>query len=170
LEHTATKEVSVAWTTRLLVVANQTLDSPELLGYLQGRAQSGPLRVTFVVPARIGEEEAANARLQGVIEQLAGDGIEATGTVGDSEPCGAALDVFDARSHDEIVVSTLPNTTSQWLAIDLPHRLRKATDAQVHHVVASEPRPAAATTPVEEATKPRPPWFERLFPLRETRR
>ena len=160
----------MAWTTRLLVVANQTLDSPELLGYLRDRAASGPLNVTFVVPARLGEEEAAKARLDGVIEQLGSDGIEATGSVGDSEPFGAALDVFDARSHDEIIVSTLPNATSQWLAIDLPHRLRKATDAQVHHVLASEPRPVAVAIPVADATKPRPPWFERLFPLRSERR
>src|SRR4051812_12602496 len=146
----------MAWTTRLLVVANQTLDSPELLGYLRGRAASGPLRVTFVVPARIGEEEMATARLGAVIEQLEADGIESTGSVGDAEPCGAALDVFAARSHDEIVVSTLPNATSQWLAIDLPHRLRKATDAQVHHVVASVPRPAPAAIPLADATRPRP--------------
>ena len=160
----------MAWTTRLLVVANQTLDSPELLAYLRGRAAGGPLRVTLVVPARLGEETAAKARLDAVIEQLGTDGIEASGTVGDAEPCGAALDVFDARSHDEIVVSTLPNATSQWLAIDLPHRLRKATDANVHHVLASEPRPVPVAIPVTEATKPRPPWFERLFPLRATRR
>ena len=160
----------MAWTTRLLVVANQTLDSPELLGYLRGRAASGPLNVTFVVPARLGEEETARARLDGVIEQLGTDGIEATGTVGDAEPCGAALDVFDARSHDEIVVSTLPNSTSQWLAIDLPHRLFRATDAQVHHVVASVPRPQPAAIPISEATRPQPPWFERLFPLRSAKR
>src|SRR3954447_21979609 len=160
----------MAWTTRLLVVANQTLDSPELLGYLRGRGAGGPLKVTFVVPARLGEEQAAKARLDGVIEELASDGIEATGSVGDSEPCGAALDIFDARSHDEIIVSTLPNATSQWLAIDLPHRLRKATDAQVHHVVASVPRPAPTAVPLAEATKPQPPWFERLFPLRSARR
>ena len=160
----------MAWTTRLLVVANQTLDSPELLAYLRDRNATGPLRVTFVVPARIGEEQAAGARLASVIEQLAADGIEATGTVGDSEPCGAALDVFDARSHDEIIVSTLPNATSQWLAIDLPHRLRKATDAQVHHVLASEPRPAPAAVPLADVRPARAPWFERLFPLRSARR
>ena len=159
----------MAWTTRLLVVANQTLDSPELLGYLRERAANGPLKVTFVVPARFGEEESARARLDTVIEQLGSDGIEAAGSVGDAEPFGAALDVFDARSHDEIVVSTLPNTTSRWLAIDLPHRLRKATDAQVHHVAASAPRLAPVAVPIAEATKPRPPWFERLFPLRSAR-
>src|SRR3954453_9549039 len=160
----------MAWTTRLLVVANQTLDSPELLGYLRGRAASGPVNVTFVVPARLGEEVVAKARLEAVIEQLESAGIEATGSVGDAEPCGAALDVFDARQHDEIVVSTFPNATSQWLAIDLPHRLRKATDAQVHHVVASQRRPAPTAVPLAETVRPRPAWFERLFPLRSPRR
>ena len=160
----------MVWTTRLLVVANQTLDSPELLGYLRGRAANGPLEVTFVVPARFGEEETARARLDAVIGQLGPDGIEAGGGLGDAEPFGAALDVFDARMHDEIIVSTLPNSTSQWLAIDLPHRLRKATDAQVHHVAASAPRIVPTAVPLAEATKPRPPWFERLFPLRSARR
>jgi hypothetical protein len=128
------------------------------------------VNVTFVIPARLGEEEAARTRLDAVIEQLGSDGIAAGGAVGDAEPFGAALDVFDPRSHDEIIVSTLPNATSQWLAIDLPHRLRKATDAQVHHVAASTPRLAPAAVPIAEATRPRPPWFERLFPLGSARR
>ena len=36
------------WTTHLLVVANRTAESGELVSYLQSRAQSGPLRVTLV--------------------------------------------------------------------------------------------------------------------------
>ena len=160
----------MAWTTRLLVVANQTLESPELLGYLRERGAAGPVRATFVVPAAFADEEAARGRLDRVLEQLRANGIEAEGAVGDAEPCGAALDVFDPRQHDEIVVSTLPNATSQWLLIDLPHRLRKTTDAQVHHVVASEPRVTPAAVPLDEAARPRPAWFERLFPLRATRR
>ena len=159
----------MAWTTRLLVVANQTLESPELLGYLRERATQGPVRATLVVPAAYADESVAQERLERVIETLRADGIEAEGRVGDAEPCGAALDVFDARQHDEIVVSTLPNATSQWLAIDLPHRLRKATDAQVHHVVAAEPRAAPAAVGRETVAPRRPPWFERLFPLRSPR-
>lgn len=159
----------MAWTTRLLVVANRTLASRELLDYLRERSESGPVRATVVVPSALSEEPAAQARLDGVLEQLRAAGIEAEGRLGDAEPCAAALDVFDPREHDEIVVSTLPNATSQWLLIDLPHRLRKATDAQVHHVVASEPRPAPAAVPLAESKPARPAWFERLFPLRSPR-
>jgi hypothetical protein len=160
----------MAWTTRLLVVANRTLDSAELLGYLRGRAADGPLRVTFVVPAGPSEEAAARARLDGVLEQLnAEQQIQAEGAIGDAEPCSAVLDVFEPRSHDEIIVSTLPKATSQWLLIDLPHRLRRLTDATVRHVVAAEPRPQVAAVPRETIAPPRPPWFERLFPLRTSR-
>jgi hypothetical protein len=157
----------MAWTTRLLVVANRTLESEELSSYLCSRAEQGPLRVTFVVPAAPSEEQAAHARLAAVLDELnEQEGISAEGTIGDSEPYAAAMDVFDARSYDEIVVSTLPNATSQWLLIDLPHRLRRSTDAVVSHVVSSEPRVVPAAVPLAAVMRPRPPWFERLFPLR----
>ena len=40
----------MAWKTRLLVVANRTADSDDLLAALRERSTRGPIAVTFVVP------------------------------------------------------------------------------------------------------------------------
>ena len=40
----------MAFTTHLLVVANRTVDSPELLDALKERAQRGPIHVTLLAP------------------------------------------------------------------------------------------------------------------------
>ena len=49
--------------THLLVVANQTVDSPDLLSALEGRAAQGPIHVTLLAPVLWSEREAARARL-----------------------------------------------------------------------------------------------------------
>jgi hypothetical protein len=48
----------------------------------------------------------------------------------------AVADVLSSRSFDEIVVSTLPQPISKWLAMDLPHRLHRRFDLPVTTVVA----------------------------------
>lgn len=157
----------MAWTARLLVVANRTADSDELRDALHHRAEGGALTVTLVVPAALGREAEVREHLDRVLERMRADGIEADGVVGDADPVNAALDVWDPRRFDEIIVCTLPTGESTWLHIDLPHRLRRMTDATVHHVVAREPRLAVAGhAPVQRS---RPAWFERLFPLNPTR-
>ncbi len=40
----------MAFTTHLLVVANRTVDSPELLDALRERAQRGPIHATLLAP------------------------------------------------------------------------------------------------------------------------
>ena len=42
----------MVFTSKLLVIANQTVDSPELLEALQTRAARGPIEVTLVAPSR----------------------------------------------------------------------------------------------------------------------
>ncbi|MCW2966340.1 MAG: hypothetical protein JWM71_112 [Solirubrobacteraceae bacterium] len=129
----------MAWTTRLLIVANRTAGSTELADALRLRAATSGVRATIVMPAVLGHEDDARERLEAVIAQLRDDGIDAEGVVGDSDPVNAALDVWDARQFDEIMVCTLPPGESTWLHIDLPHRLRRLTDATVQHLVAVRP-------------------------------
>jgi hypothetical protein len=129
----------MAWTARLLIVANRTAGSAELADALRLRAASTGVRATIVMPTVLGGEAGARRRLDAVIEQLRADGIEAEGFLGDADPVNAALDLWDPRRFDEILVCTLPPGESTWLHIDLPHRLRRLTDATVGQLVATRP-------------------------------
>jgi hypothetical protein len=128
--------------TKLLVVANQTVDSDELYDALKDRADQGSLAVTLLVPqdAPAGSAHRVNAAL----ERLHAAGIEAEAMLGDIDPACAVIEVWDPRRWDEILVSTLPSTTSRWLRIDLPQRIARAVDAPVHHLT---PEPAREHVP-----------------------
>jgi hypothetical protein len=128
--------------TRLLVVANQTVDSDELYDDLRERAGRGPLAVTLLVPQD--QQTGLGHRVNAALERLHAAGIEAEAMLGDVDPCCAVIEVWDPRRWDEVVVSTLPTGTSRWLQIDLPHRIARAVDAPVRHVEC-RPAPARAT-------------------------
>jgi hypothetical protein len=118
--------------TKLLVVANQTVDSDELYDALHARAEHAPIAVTLLVPQ---DAPAGSAhRLKAALERLHAAGIEAEAMLGDVDPCCAVIELWDPRRWDEIVVSTLPTGTSRWLRIDLPQRIARAVDAPVTHV------------------------------------
>jgi hypothetical protein len=119
--------------TKLLVVANQTVDSDELFDALTHRAERGAVSVTLLIPqdAPAGSAHRVNAAL----ERLHAAGIEAEAMLGDTDPCCAVIELWDPRRWDEVVVSTLPTGTSRWLRIDLPQRIGRAVDAPVTHVV-----------------------------------
>jgi GABA permease len=55
-------------------------------------------------------------------------GATADGAVGDPDPVKAIEEVLVQRAFDEIILSTLPQGISRWLALDLPHRIRRRTD------------------------------------------
>jgi hypothetical protein len=133
----------MAWKFSVLVVANVTAGSDELLQALRKRAQDGSAAFRLLVPATghgRGGREGARARLDAALEKLRGAGLEVDGEVGDADPIAAVHDVWDPKLYDEIVISTLPTGASRWLQVDLPHRVEKITGVQVSHVVAEEPR------------------------------
>jgi hypothetical protein len=135
----------MAWQTRALVIANRTADSDQLLEALEGRARSGPVAFTLLVPCGPGGRDQARARLEAACERMRGAGLEVDGTLAhDADPIAAVHEAWDPAKYDEIVVCTLPTGVSKWLQVDLPHRVAKLTDAPVTHVVAREARPAAA--------------------------
>jgi hypothetical protein len=117
---------------KLLVVANQTVDSDELYQALQARAEQGQLAVTLLIPQD--QQTGLAARVKSALERLHAAGVEAEAMLGDVDPACAVIEVWDPRRWDEILVSTLPTGTSRWLQIDLPHRIAKAVDAPVHHL------------------------------------
>jgi hypothetical protein len=126
---------------RVLVIANQTAGSPELVAALQARQQKGPVAPTLLMPAVrngfAGKEE-TRERLDDVIAQWREAGLPAEGVVGDPDPAVAVQETWDPRNFDEVIVSTLPGSTSKWLQSDLPHRVRQITGLDVVHVEAGK--------------------------------
>ena len=129
----------MSWNTKLLVIANRTVDSDELLRTLRARAAAGTIEVTIVAPADADGRAATAGRLERAIAQLEADDITVQGMVGHPDPIVAVQEVWDPRRFDEVIVSTLPTGVSRWLGLDLPRRIERFTGAQVTHVVASAP-------------------------------
>jgi hypothetical protein len=147
----------VAWKFSVLVVANVTADSPELIQALEERAERDSCAFTLLVPApaagSVGRE-AAQEQLDAALAAMREAGLEVEGKVGDHDPIAAVHDAWDPTRYDEVVISTLPTGASKWLQVDLPHRIEKLTSgSQVTHVVAQPPRPEHATSPAPEHEK-----------------
>jgi hypothetical protein len=141
----------MAFTTHLLVVANRTVDSPELLDALRERARQGPIHATLLAPTTWSEREQAEQRLAAAVADLAASDVRAEGMVGDADPIVAVQEAWNPGRYDEVVVSTLTEGASRWLQIDLPHRVARLTDCQVRHVAVpvrhTEQRPPAPPRP-----------------------
>jgi hypothetical protein len=139
----------VAWKRNVLVVANVTATSAELVDALTARAAREPTTFVLVVPATTfgGGRSAAADMLATALGRLREAGLEADGNVGAPDPIVAITDAWDPKLYDEIVVSTLPSKVSKWMHAGLPERIEKLTGAPVSHVVSQPPKPAVATAP-----------------------
>jgi hypothetical protein len=130
----------MAWEFHVLVVANLTATSEELLTALRERSGQAACRFTLLMP-RDGAD--TDARLAEALEGMRSAGLaNVSGRKGNSDPIVATMEIWDPMQYDEIVVSTLPTGSSRWLGLDLPRRLEKLTSVPVRHVVSQPPRPA----------------------------
>jgi hypothetical protein len=118
----------------VLVIANQTVVSDELLDAIRARNNEGPASFLVVVPES-GDERAADRRLRLALTELRSEGIDAHGQLVHPDPYTAAMQVTHDERVDEIIVSTFPGERSGWLRRDLVARLRKDTSKPVQHVV-----------------------------------
>ncbi len=141
--------VIMTWKTNVLVVANVTATSHELLDVLEARAERAPSTFTLIVPATPfgGGRAAALENLAQAIEHLRRAGLEVDGGVGDGDPIVAVTEAWDPKRYDEIIVSTLPMRFSKWLHAGLPERIAKMTGAPVTHLVSQPPKAAIETVP-----------------------
>jgi LmbE family N-acetylglucosaminyl deacetylase len=139
----------MSWKQHVLVVANQTAASRELLSALTERAARAPTTIDLIVPAApLGEgRESAVHALEEALAQLRDAGLEADGAVGHPDPFIAVAEAWDPKRYDEIIVSTLPIGVSKWLHAGLPERIERATGALVSHVVAEPPGAVLTTAP-----------------------
>jgi nucleotide-binding universal stress UspA family protein len=130
----------------VLVVANKTASSSELLSALRERADQGPAQFHLVVPASPrgaswafdmhAGHDAAEHDLEGALERIREMGLDVEGEVGDPDPVAAVCDSANAGSYDEVIVSTLPKHLSKWLKLDVAHKVAHATGLPVRHVEA----------------------------------
>jgi len=126
----------------VLVVANQTATAPELIEVLKELAGREATKFTLVVPGTPHGDEhlPPEQRLAEALEELRGHGLEVAGHVGSHDPVDAVCDEWRQGVHHEVIVSTLPLSSSKWLPGGLPDRVAQMTGAPVTHVVA---RPGA---------------------------
>jgi len=122
--------------TNILVLANQTVVSEELLGRIRKRAGQGKAAFLIVAPQGDAEEhDDADRRLRRALTELRSEGINAHGQIVHPDPYTAAMHVVNDERVDEIIVSTFPGEKSGWLRRDLVGRLRKDTGLPVDHVI-----------------------------------
>ena len=131
---------------RVLVVANRTAASDELLETLVQRVERGPAEFFLVVPATPrgaswmtdmnAGRNAAEDHLGRALARWRDVGIECAGRVGDADALAAASDAANDGGFDEVIVSTLPHHLSKWLHLDLPHKVAHATGLPTQHVAA----------------------------------
>jgi hypothetical protein len=133
----------------VLVVANRTAESPELLDALRARAVHGPCEFTLLVPSTPhglawaadpdAGHDAAEAHRQAFVDELREEGLNVVrAKVGDPDPLAAIQDECNFHGYDELIVSTLPLKISKWLHVDLPRKAGAATGLPVTHVIGSE--------------------------------
>jgi hypothetical protein len=120
---------------RVLVVANKTAATPNLIDAVRERAGRGPCEFTLLVPnATHGlhklvdpedqEQTEAETTIElalPLLEQAAGRPVDAM--VGVPEPLAAIQDAVNLHGFDEVIISTLPTRVSKWLRLDLPHKV-----------------------------------------------
>jgi hypothetical protein len=164
----------------ILVIANETIGGGELLNAVRERHQQGDARFFVVVPQskpRHGNviydeavRDSAQVRVDLALAFMHEEDIEGTGEVGDADPFNAAMDAIGAHGIDEIIISTLPATTSGWLRRDLPERLEIETGLPVEHIVVdvdSEGLPFDVTLVLANQTAGGDELVERLEQLNE---
>jgi hypothetical protein len=141
---------------RYLIVANQTLGGDQLSAKLAECIRAGPCRFYLVAPVTQTEasdqwaaggldggvvpgaykiaKALAQGRLQQELNRLREAGADADGEVVDPHPMDAIRKLASREEVDEIIVSTLPRRLSRWMAMDLPHRIRRTTALPVTHI------------------------------------
>ncbi|AFM18853.1 gamma-aminobutyrate permease-like transporter [Mycolicibacterium chubuense NBB4] len=137
---------------RVLVLANQTVDSRELLDELRRIGAGREAQYMVVVPASPVDtgaaethgprdvteatQEAATARLDTTLAALRHENLDAQGELGDYRPLRALDHAVAKFSPDQIVIATLPAEFSVWHRFDVVDRARAQFNVPVTHVVA----------------------------------
>lgn len=136
---------------RVLVLANQTVDSRELLDKLREIGADQETVFHVVVPASPIEtgaaathgpldvwqatQAAAERRLEHTLTTLRSESFSAEGDLGDYRPLRALAAGVASFHPDQIVIATLPPEDSVWHRFDVLDRARAAYDVPVTNVI-----------------------------------
>ncbi len=126
---------AVRWdVTHTLVVATQTVASPDLVAELKRKAAERPHRYTFISPpsGQLTREEVCD-RLARTLAELYRSDIDATGQPMSPAPLAAIRNAIEHYRVDEILISTLAGEQSKWLQEGLIDQVREMTDLPVEH-------------------------------------
>jgi len=129
----------------VLIVANETLGGRRLVEAVQRRATAGDASFFVIAPQSKPKSgyviygdavrDAAQHRVDHLVDLLRDAGVEAHGEVMDPDPFHAVTDAVAEFDIDEIIISTHPETRSGWMRRDLVERVEHETGLPVEHVV-----------------------------------
>ena len=110
---------------RVLVVANRTAATPDLLDEVRRRARERPTEFVLLIPDASGGSEDWTLELAiPLIVRAAGGSVKGLAAEGE-DPLEAIRRTVEDEDVDEIVISTLPRRVSAWLRRDLPHQVER---------------------------------------------
>jgi hypothetical protein len=144
-------EDSIAWDViHTLVVATQTVATPDLVDRLKERAGDKPHRYTLICPRSDDVSEAEIVRdLASTMAELYRAEIDATGQPMSPDPFHAVKNAVEHYRIDEVLISTFAGEESRWLEDDLIGRVRELTEKPVEHVEVGRPAAAVAAAVAE---------------------
>jgi GABA permease len=136
---------------RVLVLANETVEGSELLDELRSIDQAGRAKYFVCVPANPIDTgtamyegavymweatvQAAQERLDRTLSVLRSENLDAEGELGSFKPLKALEDAAGKFKPDRLVICTLPEDRSAWLRFDIVERARETYRIPVTHVV-----------------------------------
>jgi hypothetical protein len=108
---------------RILVVAHRTAATPLLLGEVRRRAQEEGYAFDLLIPDVTDDTEAKQTLdlALPLLQEASGKPVE--GLTGGPEPLLAVQERVKTGNYDEVIISTLPRSSSRWLGRDLPRRV-----------------------------------------------
>jgi hypothetical protein len=131
---------------RYLVVIDHTLGGTGLTWAVRAHAlDEGAIQVDVIVPAEQSESDAAQGRLESELQSLGAEGIEASGSVVQSDPYEAICAAAEGQRYDGIIIATHATTVSRWVHHDLPRRVEKELQITVEWIDATTDDPAEAS-------------------------
>jgi hypothetical protein len=111
---------------RTLIVANLTASTPFLLQEVERRALERPTTFSLLIP-NVDSRKASDWSLDTALKLLTkAAGADVKGQVGSSDDAFESVSAALAEGgYDDVLISTLPKRSSEWLRRDLPTRVER---------------------------------------------